>query len=73
VSTPRAPTAARRPSEPGTVTVQPGDTLWTIAAIALGNGEAWREIYQANRRKIRNPRLIYPGQVLVVPRAKSGR
>jgi nucleoid-associated protein YgaU len=50
------------------VTVQRGDNLWLIAELTLGDASAWSRIYRANRSKIRNPRLIYPGQVLVVPR-----
>ena len=57
-----APTPADR-----TVTVQPGDTLWTIALAALGDGDAWTSIYDANRGQISNPRWIYPGQVLALP------
>jgi nucleoid-associated protein YgaU len=58
----------RSRSAPKTVTVQPGDTLWVIAELTLGNGARWPEIYRVNRNKIRNPRRIHPGQVLVVPR-----
>jgi uncharacterized YkwD family protein len=45
-------------------TVRPGDSLWKIAQkYHIG----WPEIYQANRSKISNPALIYPGQVLSIP------
>jgi nucleoid-associated protein YgaU len=53
--------------------VQRGDNLWLIAELALGEASAWSRIYRANRNQIRNPRLIYPGQVLVVPRSTRSR
>ncbi len=50
-----------------TYTVVKGDCLWNIAKKYLGNGSRWREIYNLNRDKIKNPNLIYPGQVLALP------
>lgn len=51
-------------------TVQPGDSLWSIAQKELGDGSRWGEIYSANRGVIGNdPSLIHPGQVLTVPGA----
>lgn len=50
-----------------TYTVSPGDTLWGISARFLGNGARWKEIYEANRDKIKSPNLIYPGQTFVIP------
>ncbi|GAB0113255.1 LysM peptidoglycan-binding domain-containing protein [Acidisoma sp. C75] len=47
--------------------VQPGDCLWTIARHSYGHGIAYTAIFQANRSQIRDPDLIYPGQVLTVP------
>ena len=52
---------------PGTYTVKRGDCLWKIAAAIYGDPHRWREIYQANTDKIKNPNLIYPGQQLVIP------
>lgn len=51
----------------GMTVVRQGDCLWLIAERKLGDGERWREIYQLNRRKVRNPRLIHPGQRLSLP------
>lgn len=48
-------------------TVKPGETLWSIAEKALGDGERWSEIYALNRDRIPNPSVIYPGQVLRLP------
>ena len=50
-----------------TYTVKPGDCLWNIAKQYTGNGQDWNAIYNANRDKIQNPNLIYPGQVLTIP------
>ncbi len=43
-----------------------GDTLWKIAKEQLGNGSKWNEIYEANRKTIKNPNLIYIGQELII-------
>lgn len=50
-----------------TYTVQSGDCLWRIAQKFLGNGARYMEIYNLNKSKIKNPNLIYPGQVLTIP------
>ena len=49
------------------VTVQPGFTLWAIARDRYGEGLMYVRVYEANRDKIRDPDLIYPGQVFTVP------
>ena len=59
--TPGPPVTSRR------VTVQKGDTLYDIAGKLLGNPNRWPEIYALNTGNIKNPDLIYPGQVLKVP------
>lgn len=50
-----------------TYTVVKGDCLWKIAKKYYGNGAQYTKIYEANRDKIKNPNLIYPGQVLTIP------
>ncbi|MCB1322935.1 MAG: LysM peptidoglycan-binding domain-containing protein [Leptospiraceae bacterium] len=47
----------------------PADCLWRIARDPqhYGSGYLWRRIYQANQDRIRNPNLIFPGQVLRIP------
>lgn len=50
-----------------TYTVSGGDTLWCISKKMLGDGNRWKEIYNMNQDKIKNPNLIYPGQVLAIP------
>ena len=53
----------------GTYRVRNGDCLWNIAASELGDGGRWQEIYELNKKEIDEPRLIYEGQVLVLPAA----
>ena len=48
-------------------TVQPGNSLWRIARRTYGSGVHYVEIYQANKPQIRDPNLIFPGQVIAVP------
>jgi len=47
--------------------VQPGNSLWRIARRSYGAGLRYTVIYEANRDQIRNPDLIYPGQVFALP------
>jgi nucleoid-associated protein YgaU len=58
------------PPAPVTITVQPGFTLWGIAEQSLGDGVAYVQVFEANKDKIRNPDLIYPGQVFTIPKAE---
>lgn len=51
----------------GKVVVQPGHSLWRIARQAYGGGVLYTLIYTANAEQIRDPDLIYPGQVFQVP------
>lgn len=53
---------------PITVTVQPGFTLWAIARENFGDGMMYVQVFEANRDKIKDPDLIYPGQVFTVPK-----
>ena len=50
-----------------TYVVMPGDTLWGIAKKFYGTGFKWGDIYYANTDIIKNPRMIYVGQVLQIP------
>ncbi len=49
------------------VVVQPGNSLWRLARRVYGQGIQYTVIYQANTGQIRNPDLIYPGQIFNVP------
>lgn len=48
----------------GKYTVQKGDTLWVIAKKYYGNGNLYTKIVKNNN--IKNPNLIYPGQILII-------
>ncbi len=50
------------------VVVQPGNSLWRLARRTLGEGVRYTVIYEANRDRIRDPDLIYPGQIIEIPR-----
>ena len=51
----------------GRIVVQPGNSLWRIARRLYGDGFQYTVIYEANREQIRDPDLIYPGQIFVLP------
>ena len=50
-----------------TTTVSRGDSLWRLSQNLYGAGTRYAVIYKANKGQIRNPNLIYPGQVFVLP------
>lgn len=49
------------------VIIRKGDNLWRISRRLYGEGVRYTTIYQANQGQIRNPDLIYPGQVFLTP------
>lgn len=49
------------------VVVQPGNSLWRIARRSYGQGMQYTLIFQANQNQIRDPDLIYPGQIFLLP------
>lgn len=51
----------------GSIVVQPGHSLWRIARQTYGGGVLYTLIYTANAEQIRDPDLIYPGQVFQLP------
>jgi nucleoid-associated protein YgaU len=53
--------------EVNTAIVSRGDSLWRISRRIYGRGMRYTEIYVANQEQIRNPQLIYPGQLFVLP------
>jgi hypothetical protein len=58
------------PNAPDRYTVQRRDTLWDISKLYLKSPWRWPQLWGMNLEQIRNPHLIYPGQVLVLD--KSG-
>ncbi len=59
--------AAESPARINVVTVQPGNTLWGISRERYGQGILYVQVFEANRDKIRDPDLIYPGQIFNLP------
>jgi nucleoid-associated protein YgaU len=57
---------------PERYTVKPGDTLWGLSAAFLAQPWRWPELWGMNLQDIRNPHLIYPGQVLLLDK-QDGR
>jgi hypothetical protein len=57
----------------GQVVVQRGETLWRLARNAYGSGTRYTLLYEANRAKIVDPALIYPGQTFTVPAMRGSR
>jgi nucleoid-associated protein YgaU len=51
----------------GRIIIQPGNNLWNISRVIYGQGLSYTTIYQANKEQIRNPDLIYPGQIFLTP------
>ena len=60
-------TAAAEAGCGGEYEVRKGDCLFTIAEQAYGDGKKWRLIYENNRKIIRDPGVIRPGQILKLP------
>jgi hypothetical protein len=66
----RSDTATQDAPQPriASITVQPGNTLWGIASETYGDGFLFARVFNANVAQIRDPDLIYPGQVFVLPK-----
>ncbi|WP_331300659.1 LysM peptidoglycan-binding domain-containing protein [Methylobacterium oryzae] len=58
--------------EISTARITRGDNLWRISQRTYGRGERYTVIYDANQNQIRDPDLIYPGQIFVLPNDKRG-
>jgi nucleoid-associated protein YgaU len=55
----------------GRVVIQPGNNLWQISRVIYGKGVQYTVIYEANKDQIRNPNLIYPGQIFETPGSQA--
>jgi nucleoid-associated protein YgaU len=66
-----APAGNVVPPGPGRIVVQPGHTLWRIARETYGGGIQYTVIFRANRDRIEDPDLIFPGQVFTLPPPES--
>lgn len=65
--TPVEPAQPEQPSSGTTYVVVLGDTLAKIALKHYGNAAAWEQIFKANTDVVKNPNVIFPGQVLTIP------
>ncbi|HEY1780199.1 MAG TPA: Ig-like domain-containing protein [Roseiarcus sp.] len=69
------PSSSTSPADPVIESVQTkrvatGHTLWELSRNYYGDPTRYQEIYQANKWEIHNPNLIFPGQVVVVPKSQ---
>ena len=67
---PKTPLALK-PDAPDRYTVVPGDTLWSIAQRYTDSPWRWSELWNLNKEEIKNPNRIYPGNVIVLDRARG--
>ena len=70
----RGVSASAKPAtvETKKVIIRRGDNLWTIARRVYGAGMRYSTIYDTNNDQIRDPNLIYPGQVFELPKGQDG-
>ncbi|MGH8764856.1 MAG: LysM peptidoglycan-binding domain-containing protein, partial [Burkholderiales bacterium] len=62
---------AMKPDAPDRYVVVPGDTLWSIAQRYTDSPWRWQELWNLNKDEIKNPNRIYPGNVIVLDRARG--
>jgi hypothetical protein len=67
---PKTPIAIK-PDAPDRYVVVPRDTLWGIAQRYTDSPWRWPELWDMNKDQISNPHLIYPGNVIVIDRARG--
>ncbi len=63
------PLSELSPTAPDRYQIKRGDTLWDISGLYLRRPWRWPELWGMNLQQIRNPHLIFPGQVLVLNKA----
>ena len=65
------PLSELAPNAPDRYTIKRGDTLWHIATLYLKSPWRWPELWGMNLEQIKNPHLIYPGQVLLLVKSEG--
>jgi hypothetical protein len=65
------PLSELAPNAPDSYTVKRGDTLWDISKLFLKSPWRWPELWGMNLQQIRNPHLIYPGQILYLDKSNG--
>ncbi len=65
------PLSELAPNAPDSYTVKRGDTLWAISGLFLKRPWRWPELWGMNLQQIRNPHLIFPGQVLYLDKSNG--
>lgn len=68
---PQKPKAPKQPRGEATIVVKSGESLWKIARQSYGAGTRYTLIFRANKKQIRDPNVIYPGQVLALPTVRE--
>ena len=64
---PAEPETPEQPAASGIYVVIAGDTLAKIALAHYGDAYAWEQIFKANTNVVKDPNVIFPGQVLTIP------
>lgn len=65
------PLSELAPNAPDSYTVKRGDTLWAISSLFLKSPWRWPELWGMNIQQIRNPHLIFPGQVVYLDKSNG--
>ncbi|MCB9882457.1 MAG: LysM peptidoglycan-binding domain-containing protein [Planctomycetes bacterium] len=60
-------TVSGTPKAGQSYTIRDGDSLWSIAKAAYGQGTLWNAIYDANRNVLPNPNALTTGKVILIP------
>jgi len=61
------PIIMEEPKTQNTYTIKKGDTLSEIAKKFYGNSSKWQQIYEKNKKVIKNPNVLIPGTNIIIP------